>query len=96
MPKILNDDTINYKRVHTDIEVVLYNRETRRNEYYTYTIDSNVHPNHARRALIKEGIIDFGIYNLLEVVNVTRYEDTYTMDAAVFMANAEKTASREV
>ena len=96
MPRILNDNTITYKRVHTDIEIVLYNRYTFRNEYYTITLDSNVHPNHARRALIKEGVIDFAKYTLLEIVNVTRYEDTYTMDAAVFMANAEKTATREV
>lgn len=96
MPKILNDNTITYKRVHTDIEIVLYNKDTRRNEYYTLTLDSNVHPNHARRALIKEGRIDFDRYELLEVVSVTRYEDTYTMDADVFMANAKKIATREV
>lgn len=96
MPRILNDNTITYKRVHTEIEIVLYNKETRYNEYYTITLDSNIHPNHARRALIKEGVIDFERYDLLEVVNCTRYEDTYLMDAAVFMANADKIASREV
>lgn len=96
MPKILNDNMITYKRVYTDIEIVLYNKETRYNEYYTITIDSNVHPNHARRALIKEGVIDFDRYDLLEVVGCKRYEDTYIMDAAVFMANADKTATREV
>lgn len=96
MPKILNDNMITYKRVYTDIEIVLYNKETRYNEYYTITLDSNVHPNHARRALIKEGVIDFERYDLLEVVSCKRYEDTYTMDAAVFMANSEKIASREV
>lgn len=96
MPKILNDNTITYKRVHTDIEIVLYNKDTRRNEYYTLTLDSNVHPNHARRALIKEGRIDFNKYDLLEIVSCKRYEDAYIMDADVFMANAEKIASREV
>ena len=96
MPKILNDNTITYKRVYTDIEIVLYNKETRYNEYYTITIDSNVHPNHARRALIKEGVIDFDRYDLLEVVGCKRYEDTYIMDAAVFMANSVKTTTREV
>lgn len=96
MPKILNDNMITYKMVRTDIDVVLYNKETRYNEYNTITIDSNVHPNHARRALIKEGVIDPTRYDLLEVVSCKRFEDTYTMDAAVFMANAEKTATREV
>jgi hypothetical protein len=96
MPKILNDNTITYKRIYSDIEIVLYNKETRYNEYYTITLDSNVNPNHARRALIKEGVIDFERYDLIEVVSCKRYEDAYTMDAAVFMANAEKTATREV